>query len=80
MSEKDWLPVESTALKAVRYNHKYKWLDVHLCSGRMYRYENVKFTEYSELLSGGQSGSIGREFNNIKLRHEGEVHELTATL
>lgn len=71
-----WILVESSALKAVRYDNTERWLDVELTSGKKYRYWNVSYTEFSDILTGGKSGSSGREYNNMKLRHEAEVCEL----
>lgn len=68
-----WIPVESTCLKEVRYHTPQRWLDVKLSTGRSYRYTNVSFVEYHTLIT---ADSVGKEFNNIKLRHEGEVTEL----
>lgn len=78
--EKEWLAVDSSCLKAVRFHSQYGFLDVYLKTGRMYRYSSVTHIEYHELITGGKTGSVGKEFNNIKLRREADVVELDARI
>lgn len=52
--------VDSTAIKAFKYNHKKLWLDIQFTSGKLYRYKNIKPLEFTLLAT---ADSTGKAYN-----------------
>jgi uracil-DNA glycosylase family protein len=61
-SQPKWVPVESSAIRKLRYDPKRKLLDIDFDREKIYRYPNVKPKEYKELLA---SDSAGTYINRI---------------
>jgi KTSC domain len=62
---------DSSAIKAVRYDHKRRTLDVEFRGGHSYRYVHVPEFVYRELLSAESAGAfwnaIKDQFEYVKL-------------
>lgn len=56
-----WIPVESSNINMVRYNHKTKGLEIWFHNGSIYGYTPVTNEGYQDFIN---AESLGKYFNN----------------
>jgi hypothetical protein len=68
-----WIPVDSSAVRAVRYNFATAELDVRFEEGREYRYRHVPRSKFRALLAAGSTGA----FINQEIKPHHVFREIT---